>query len=325
MPVDYLTEEQEQRYGRYVGEPSPEQLARYFHLDDEDRLLIAQRRGDHNRLGFALQIGTLRFLGTFLADPVNVPVGVIVYLASQLSIADPQCIVGYAERVQTQQDRAQEIRQHFGYKEFADRCGGFALMRFLYARIWVGTERPNVIFDLATAWLLDKKVLLPGVTTLTRLISTVRERVAERLWQRLSATVSPEQRTDLEGLLARTGVSRITNLERLRRAPSRASAPVLVQALARLTEMRQLDVGPLDLVNIPASRGPRSGAVRRHNQSPKHCSFDRTTSHGHARVLCTPAYRYRSRRFARCAGYAHPGSAGTFCKLWKKSSLADAA
>src|SRR6266849_11126652 len=100
--------------------------------------------------------------------------------------------------------------------------------------------------DLATAWLLEKKVLLPGVTTLTRLISTIRERVAERLWQRLSAAVSPEQRMDLEGLLARAGASRITNLERLRRAPSHASAPVLVQALARLTEVRQLDVGPLD-------------------------------------------------------------------------------
>lgn len=127
-------------------------------------------------------------------------------------------------------------------------------MRFLYARIWIGTERPSVLFDLATAWLLDKKVLLPGVTTLTRLISTIRERVAERLWQRLSAAVSPEQRTDLEGLLARAGISRITNLEHLRRAPSRASAPVLVQALARLTEARQLDVGPLDLANVPTSR-----------------------------------------------------------------------
>lgn len=228
MPVEYLTEAHEQRYGRYVGEPSPEQLARYFYLDDEDRALVAQRRGDHNRLGFALQMGTLRFLGVFLVDPVNIPIGVISCMATQLSIADPQCLVRYAERVQTQQEHTQEIKQYAGYTEFSRRRGGFALMRFLYARSWIGTERPSVLFDLATAWLLDKKVLLPGVTTLTRLISTIRERVAERLWLRLSMAVSPEQRTDLEGLLAHAGVSRITNLERLRRAPSRASALVLV-------------------------------------------------------------------------------------------------
>ncbi len=254
MPVDYLTEEQAQRYGCYVGEQTQEQLARYFHLVDADRSLIAQRRGDHNRLGFGVQIGTLRFLGTFLTDPVNVPVGVIAYVASQLRIANPQCMVRYAELVQTQQDHAQEIHQHYGYTEFSDPQGRFALMRFLYARIWVGNERPSVLFDVATAWLLDKKVLFPGVTTLTRLISSVRERVAERLWQRLSAVVSPEQRTDLEGLLARAGASRITHLERLRRAPSRASAPILVQALSRLTEVRELDVGPLNLGNVPASR-----------------------------------------------------------------------
>jgi TnpA family transposase len=253
MPVDYLTEEQAQRYGRYVSEPTQEQLARYFHLDDADRALIAQRRGDHNRLGFGVQIGTLRFLGTFLTDPVNVPVGVIAYVASQLRLANPQCIVRYAERVQTQQDHAQEIREQYGYTEFSDPRGGFALMRFLYARVWVGNERPSVLFDLATAWLLDKKVLLPGVTTLTRLISSVRERVAERIWQRLSSVVTPEQRTDLEGLLARAGTSRITNLERLRRAPSRASAPVLVQALARLAEIRSLDVGPQALGQVPAA------------------------------------------------------------------------
>src|SRR6266852_9913565 len=98
MPVEFLTEEQPRRYGCYTEEPSPLQLARYFHFDDRDHQLIARHQRDHTRLGFALQLGTVRFLGTFLPYPTHVPATVVTYVAQQLGLDDPTCLEHYHSR-----------------------------------------------------------------------------------------------------------------------------------------------------------------------------------------------------------------------------------
>jgi hypothetical protein len=110
MPVSFLSNDQRENYGRYIGPPSPHDLARYFHLDDTDLVLVAQKRSDHNRLGFAVQLGTVRYLDTFLENPLAVPHSVLWNLAKQLRIEAPDTASAYSTGEQRWR-HATEIRQ----------------------------------------------------------------------------------------------------------------------------------------------------------------------------------------------------------------------
>jgi len=88
MPLEFLTDAQVAGYGRFEGVPSRADLERFFVLDEVDKELIGDRRGEHNRLGLMLQATTVRYVGRFLEDPLDVPWPVVEFVASQLGIAD---------------------------------------------------------------------------------------------------------------------------------------------------------------------------------------------------------------------------------------------
>ena len=101
MPVEFLSDDEVAAYGRFTAAPSRADLERVFFLNDEDRALVAVRRGEYSQLGFALQLVTVRWLGTFLEDPVDVPVVVLDFVAEQLGVDDSSRVQEYTRRCTT--------------------------------------------------------------------------------------------------------------------------------------------------------------------------------------------------------------------------------
>ena len=261
MPVGFLTDEQRRQYGRFHGEPNSADLARYFHLDDSDRGLVALRRGDHNRLGFAVQLCTARYLGALPEDLAETPATVVAVLARQLGIESPAGLSEY--RATRQRSRhAIEIRQRCGYREFSDPTVQFRLNRWLYALCWTGTDRPSMLFDRATSWLITHKVLLPGVTVLERHVARIRTRVHERLWASLIRGVSATSKRKLEALLTVAEGGHQSLLDRLRKGPFRRSASELVRALRRVEDVRSLGIDVAFVPSCAARAHSSVGAIR---------------------------------------------------------------
>ena len=252
MPVEFLSDEEAASYGRFSGPPSRAELERAFFLDDADKALIARRRGDHNRLGFSLQVTTVRSLGLFLADPVDVPNVVLEYLAGQLGIADPSCVKRYTERRTTRFEHAEEVRAVLGLRDFAD--ADMELTGWVDARAWTTGDGPKAIFTDAVAWLLERNVLLPGVTTLTRLVAQARDEAMQRLWDTLFRRLTATQREMLERLLEVPDGARLSDLERWRKGPAEPSGRNLVRALTRVSEIMAVGVGAMDLHTVVPPR-----------------------------------------------------------------------
>ncbi|MFI6368334.1 DUF4158 domain-containing protein [Nocardia sp. NPDC050630] len=239
-------------YGRFRSYSRVE-LERFFYLDDEDRRLIAARRRDYNRVGFALQVVTVRHLGMFLSDPLDVPAEVLAYVAEQLDITDPACVKSYVDRDKTKLEHAWEIQREYGLVAFAEVEA--ELSAWIVDQSWMTGDGPKAISDGAVAWLRERQALLPGITTLERLVGESRKTADRRLSAQLTQRLPATARTVLRALLSSPveGKGRVTELERLCKGVFRPASKGMVTAVARLSDLLRIGVD-LDVSQVPPRR-----------------------------------------------------------------------
>ncbi|MBN2881773.1 Tn3 family transposase [Candidatus Woesearchaeota archaeon] len=249
MPVEFLTKEQEMQYGNYPDELSNEQLAQYFWIDDEDKMFIFKRTEEYTQLGIALQLCTVRFLGTFLSNPLDVPKTVIDYLSNQLNISS-ETLSKYKDS-KISKIHVNEICKKYGYSKFNEQPNHWRLIRWIHNRASLGNEKPIILFDLATNRCVENKVLLPGVTTLERLIAQIYERANDRLWKKLAILPDSLEEKKLLEILNLDLKSRKTTLDKLRYQSLVASPNGIIKALERLNAIRLLGNNKWDISKIP--------------------------------------------------------------------------
>jgi Domain of unknown function (DUF4158) len=90
MPVNFLSEAERSRLSQFPDAVSESDLIQYFTLTPDDQVQIKRQRRSENRLGFALQLCTLRYLG-FCPDDSQ-PVPTEGRRVSSTTVADPSCI-----------------------------------------------------------------------------------------------------------------------------------------------------------------------------------------------------------------------------------------
>jgi TnpA family transposase len=239
-------------YGTYTSEPNTEQLKLYFTLSPSDLVFLERTRTPNSKLGMALQLTTLRFLGTFLVNPLNTPAVVNDFLSLQLGF-DGIELESYATKKRTVFHHQELIRTYLGYQEFKG-TGFIAASRVLLERLQISEENEIILFDLVTKTLLERSIVLPGATTITRLIRRARERIRVRLYKKIYSRLSKTFQKKLEQLLLVPKGELRSLLDSLRSAPTHSSSNTILAALERVNQIGLYTISTLKLEDIAENR-----------------------------------------------------------------------
>lgn len=251
MATRLFNESERRRLERFPEEVITEDLIACFTLTTSDLERVRDHRGEANRLGFALQLGTMRYLG-FVPDELwELPAAVVAFLAGQLGLT-PEVLADYGSRGQTRSGHFREALDHLGWRPPEavdwDRFENWLLERAMEH------DKPTLLFQMACDWLRSERFARPGVARLERLVGSARARAHRETYRRLGPLLNPARRAELDGLLEVDEAVGGTRLSWLRREVRTNSPPAIVETLSRLQFLRELEVNLWDLSAMNPNR-----------------------------------------------------------------------
>lgn len=275
----------------------PAELIRWYSFSEADLSLIRQRRGDGNRLGFAIQMCLLRHPGTGLAPDMGAAAGLVEWAAGEIG-ADPGSWELYGAREETRREHLLELRSYLGLKPFG--LAEFKAVGAALDELADRTDKLVALAERALEILRQRSVVVPGIGVVDRMCSAALTRANRRLYGTLAGALDARTKHALDRLLRPMEGRSVTALTWLRGTPSKASSPQMLEHLARLRAWR--DVGLPDGIAVSVhqnrllklARAPTPPSFRPHPRHSSHRPLEhvlsRTSHHSppRARPRTTP-------------------------------------
>lgn len=151
-------------------------IIRHYTLSREDLDQVAGKRGDHNRLGFAVLLCRIRQTGQTATGGDDLPDAVILFVARQLDI-NPAIHGRYARRDETRREYVGEIVRHLALSTLS-RPTGRTLIAWLVGV--AANERSPVRLAMLVREIRSRRILLQSLAVLDMIIRRARLR-AEKI------------------------------------------------------------------------------------------------------------------------------------------------
>jgi TnpA family transposase len=236
---ELLTPEERLQYLQIPPDLGEYELGTYFTFTQHDLEIIQQRRRDYNRLGFAMQLCVLRYLGWTLSDVKEVPAQILRYTAKQIN-ADEESFASYGEREATKYEHLEEIRKEYGYQTFT-LSEYRSLCKHLFKHA-MANGNPLHLIQLALEDLRKRKIILPSMATIERSVWETRKRTEEKIFKLLSTSLTDVQIVKLDRVLTTMPDNSKTFLAWLREIPGTCSPDSFLKVIEKLEYIRDLQL-----------------------------------------------------------------------------------
>jgi hypothetical protein len=216
----------DEHWASLLAPPTEErEIVRHCTLSRHDLDLIAVKRSDHSRLGFAVLLCYLRHPGRALEAAEEPPAELLAFVADQLEV-DVAAFEKYRGRDQTRREQLADLMARFGYQTF-DRAASRLYVAWLIP-IAQTIQKPDRLVEILLEEMRRQRVLLPIPRVLEMLVRQARARAELVSYRALTNGLTKPQLAALGTLLEQKPNAAVSSMAWLLQAPqSPASRNIL--------------------------------------------------------------------------------------------------